>query len=54
LVILELEKEAKGKMKRENCPFCGHRWIRKSGESLVICPKCKTEYDSKKFSRNNY
>jgi predicted nucleic acid-binding Zn-ribbon protein len=31
-------------MKKENCPFCGHRWIRKSDESLVECPNCRTEY----------
>jgi predicted nucleic acid-binding Zn-ribbon protein len=31
-------------MKKENCPFCGHRWIRKSLESLVECPNCRTEY----------
>jgi uncharacterized Zn finger protein (UPF0148 family) len=31
-------------MKKENCPFCGHRWIRKSSESMIECPNCKTEY----------
>jgi hypothetical protein len=31
-------------MKKENCPFCGHRWIRKSSESLIECPNCCTEY----------
>jgi uncharacterized Zn finger protein (UPF0148 family) len=31
-------------MKKENCPFCGHRWIRKSSESMVECPNCRTEY----------
>ncbi|VVB61792.1 Uncharacterised protein [uncultured archaeon] len=31
-------------MKRENCPFCGHRWIRKSSESMIECPNCRTEY----------
>jgi uncharacterized Zn finger protein (UPF0148 family) len=31
-------------MKRENCPFCGHRWIRKSSESLIECPNCRAEY----------
>ena len=31
-------------MKKENCPFCGHRWIRKSAESLIECPNCRTEY----------
>jgi uncharacterized Zn finger protein (UPF0148 family) len=31
-------------MKKENCPFCGHRWIRKSLESWIECPNCRTEY----------
>lgn len=31
-------------MKKENCPFCGHRWIRKSSESMIECPNCQTEY----------
>jgi len=31
-------------MKRENCPFCGHRWIRKSAEEQILCPNCGTEY----------
>jgi len=31
-------------MKKENCPFCGNRWIRKSDESPVICPKCKRKF----------
>ncbi|MBN1859907.1 MAG: hypothetical protein JW840_00440 [Candidatus Thermoplasmatota archaeon] len=31
-------------MKKETCPFCGHRWIRKSSESLIECPNCQTEY----------
>ncbi|MCX6661523.1 MAG: hypothetical protein NTY91_03130 [Euryarchaeota archaeon] len=31
-------------MKKENCPFCGHRWIRKSCESMIECPNCRTEY----------
>jgi DNA-directed RNA polymerase subunit RPC12/RpoP len=31
-------------MKKENCPFCGHRWIRKSSEELIECPNCRTEY----------
>ena len=31
-------------MKKETCPFCGHRWIRKSSESLIVCPNCQTEY----------
>lgn len=31
-------------MKKENCPFCGHRWIRKSSECMIECPNCRTEY----------
>jgi len=31
-------------VKKENCPFCGHRWIRKSSESMIECPNCRTEY----------
>jgi len=31
-------------MKKENCPFCGHRWIRRSSESMIECPNCRTEY----------
>jgi ribosomal protein L37AE/L43A len=31
-------------MKKENCPFCGHRWIRRSLEELIECPNCGTEY----------
>jgi DNA-directed RNA polymerase subunit RPC12/RpoP len=31
-------------MKKENCPFCGHRWVRKSSESMIECPNCRTEY----------
>jgi predicted nucleic acid-binding Zn-ribbon protein len=31
-------------MKKENCPFCGHRWIRKSSELMIECPNCRTEY----------
>ena len=31
-------------MKKENCPFCGHRWIRKSSEEQILCPNCNTEY----------
>jgi DNA-directed RNA polymerase subunit RPC12/RpoP len=31
-------------MKKENCPFCGHRWIRKSMEEQILCPSCNTEY----------
>jgi len=31
-------------MKKENCTFCGPRWIRKSSESMIECPNCRTEY----------
>ena len=31
-------------MKKENCPFCGHRWVRKSSESMIECPNCRAEY----------
>ncbi|PNX46474.1 MAG: hypothetical protein BV459_06320 [Thermoplasmata archaeon M11B2D] len=31
-------------MKKENCPFCGHRWIRKSSESMIECPNCQAAY----------
>lgn len=33
-------------MKKENCPFCGHRWIRKTNESPIICPMCQRKYYS--------
>ena len=38
-------------MKRENCPFCGHRWIRRSDEKMVTCPNCKEQYDSEEIRR---
>jgi len=31
-------------MKKENCPFCAHRWIRSSLESPVTCPNCHKKY----------
>jgi len=31
-------------MKKENCPFCGHRWTRSSQESPVICPNCLSKF----------
>jgi len=38
-------------MKKENCPFCAHRWIRKSNESPIKCPKCHTKYQiDKKYN----
>lgn len=33
-------------MKRENCPFCGHRWVRSSNESPITCPNCKNKFYS--------
>ena len=33
-------------MKKENCPFCGHRWIRSLQESLIKCPNCGNKYYS--------
>ena len=33
-------------MKKENCPFCGHRWVRSANESPIICPNCKSKYYS--------
>jgi len=41
-------------MKKENCPFCGHRWIRKSSESLVKCPNCRTEYFIKPVDKEEF
>lgn len=34
-------------MKKENCPFCGHRWVRSSQESYVSCPNCGSRYNIK-------
>jgi len=31
-------------VKKENCPFCGHRWTRSSQESPVICPNCLSKF----------
>jgi hypothetical protein len=31
-------------MKKENCPFCGHRWTRSSQESPVECPNCHSKF----------
>ena len=33
-------------MKRENCTFCGHRWVRSSNESPITCPNCKNKFYS--------
>ena len=33
-------------MKKENCPFCGHRWVRSSKESPIQCPSCGNKYYS--------
>jgi uncharacterized Zn finger protein (UPF0148 family) len=34
------------KIKKENCHFCGHRWVRCSDESPIICPNCKAKFYS--------
>jgi len=31
-------------MKRENCPFCAHRWVRSSKESPIQCPNCSRKF----------
>jgi hypothetical protein len=31
-------------MKKENCPFCGHRWVRSRDESPVKCPNCNSKF----------
>lgn len=31
-------------MKKENCPFCGHRWVRSAEESPIKCPKCGSKF----------
>ena len=36
-------------MKKETCPFCGHRWIRSSQESNVVCPDCGSKYNIKEL-----
>ncbi len=33
-------------MKKENCYFCGHRWVRCSDELPIVCPNCKTKFYS--------
>jgi len=34
-------------MRKENCPFCGHRWTRSEIESPITCPNCKRKYLSR-------
>jgi hypothetical protein len=34
-------------MKKENCPFCGHRWVVASSESRILCPNCNRKYITK-------
>ncbi|MCK4348520.1 MAG: hypothetical protein KAW47_07875 [Thermoplasmatales archaeon] len=34
-------------MKKENCPFCGHRWTRSTVESPITCPNCHRKYLSR-------
>jgi len=36
-------------MKKETCPFCGHRWIRSSRESCIVCPNCGSKYNIKEL-----
>jgi len=36
-------------MKRENCPICGHRWIRRSDENPIICPNCGSQFTNKEL-----
>jgi uncharacterized Zn finger protein (UPF0148 family) len=36
-------------LKKENCPFCGHRWVRSSEESPITCPACGSKYYSEEM-----
>jgi len=36
-------------LKKENCPFCGHRWVRSSEESPIKCPNCGSKYYSEEM-----
>lgn len=41
-------------IKRENCPFCGNRWIRKNDESPITCPNCgRTFYSPEQLQNRN-
>ena len=43
-------------LKKENCPFCGHRWVRSSNESPIKCPNCKSKFYSQEqlAERDNF
>ena len=36
-------------MKKQNCPFCGHRWVRSSKETIIICPNCKMKFTEEEY-----
>jgi hypothetical protein len=36
-------------MKRQNCPFCGHRWIRSSKVKEITCPNCKMQFTEEEY-----
>jgi predicted nucleic acid-binding Zn-ribbon protein len=36
-------------MKRQNCLFCGHRWIRSSKEMMIVCPNCKSKFTEEEY-----
>jgi ribosomal protein L37AE/L43A len=36
-------------MKRQNCLFCGHRWIRSSKETMIVCPNCKSKFTEEEY-----
>jgi uncharacterized Zn finger protein (UPF0148 family) len=43
------------KIKRENCPFCGHRWVRSLDESPIKCPNCKMKfYDEEQLAEKRH
>lgn len=33
-----------GKLPRNSCKRCGHKWIPRSDNIPVICPSCKSPY----------
>ena len=36
-------------MKKQNCPFCGHRWVRSSEEIEIVCPNCKKSFTEEEY-----
>jgi NADH pyrophosphatase NudC (nudix superfamily) len=36
-------------MKKQNCPFCGHRWVRSSDEIKIVCPNCKKSFTEEEY-----